>query len=653
MQHVRDVKTVDNGSNQSLTNTSVSEEQAAPLMRDRTLPAWIKPLAFLFTFGTEACIITIILLTVFFDALVVTQGQTLMAPLLVLLGIAPLLGLVIFEIGYAKALAGYRHLRQKSAVTMRAIIGVFLMAILTVMHPLLCLPFATGIALCWLVVWLGNRTLSREPVWDFLPQEAISVLTGRDQIGLHLSHRHDQEHILLNAGLRGVSWLASIIGFACASWLAAVGILNNSAIVAVGLISFWSVEHFGAFFLQRSDADPDQKYHAAAVTLLPAPEDIETADGDGVQIRNLSAFAPDGRALLSDISLDFEPGKVIALTGDNFSGKSLLMRALVNPYDLSNLSVRGFVRIGQQYPWQSQIRDRSVTATYLAPRPFLMPGSGLQNLSCFGNEFERERAEQILTRFVFTSDISQHICKAPDVRLLADSEQKALGLARAFFLRPQLYLFDRPEDGASEHVLSALVARIKQEQRFGATFVISTDNRQLLDLCDDMVVMLGGRVVDFGTADEIRQQYAVGWTRFIAPRNQDSEDGLDSWLRAQFRRDGDDQNRRNVCVVANELLAFSCKGISPALTTESLRFEFKLFEGHCILRMLDTDQPMSSGALEKARHEMDTSSDIKPLSPLAMVLRDAISVETRMEADMRVIEVKIEIYDPRKKSMRA
>ena len=652
MQHVRDIKSPDKGSSLLSKNAKTADEANAPLMRDRSTPAWAKPLSFLFTLGTEVCIASLILLTAFFHSLVATQGQTLMAPLLVLLGTAPLIGAIIFEFGYTKALAGYREIRYQNAVVMRAIIGVFVAAIMTALHPLLILSFVVGAIMSWATVWLGNKALSRETSWDFLPQEAVSVLTGRDQVGFDLTHRKATEPALIKTGLRSASWLALICAFACASWLTAQGILNISAIFAVGLLCFWSVEHFGNFFLLRSRIDPTQRKRAAEFTDLPAPEDVDI-DHEGIQIRYLSAIKSNGQALLSDIHLDIEPGKIIALTGDSFSGKSLLMRALVSPQDLTELDVRGFVRIGGLNPWKPEVRDRNVTAAYLPPCPLMMPGSGFQNLSCFGNEDERERVEQMLTRFVFTADISQHICNTPDARQLSDNETKALGFARVFYMRPQLYLLDRPEDGASERLLTALVTRIKQEQRFGATFMIATDNRPLLDLCDDIVVMQGGRIVDYGPAQEIRQQYAVGWTRFIAPRTQDSEDALDNWLRAQFRRAGDDRNRRKVCVVANELLAFSCKSISPALVSENLRFEFKLFEGHCILRMLDTDQPLSSGMLDKARTEMESSSDIKPLSPLAMVCREAISVQTNTEAGMRVIEVCIEIYDPRKTSTKA
>lgn len=652
MQHIRDVKNPDKENSLLTVDTPEGDLIVPPLMRDRSLPAWAKPLSLFFTIGSQTCVVALILLTAFFQSMVATQGQALMAPILVLLGTVPIVGLLIFEFGYAKALAGYRGFRRRNAVIMRAITGLFVAAIMVVLHPLLIIPFAIGAILCWAIVRLGGSLAAREPSWDFLPQEAVSVLAGRDQVGLDLSWKAQNEHSLIKTGLRGVSWLAFTCAFGCATWLTAKGILNINAIIAVGLLSFWSVEHFGAYLSQRSNFDPAQNNQAVSVKGLPIPEDIDP-DQEGVQIRNLSAVKTDGQSLLTNVHLDFEPGKIIALTGDSFSGKSLLMRALVGPQDLANIEVRGCVRIGGHDPWQTELSDKNLTAAYLPPRPRAMPGSGMQNLSCFSSDHDRMLIEQMLTRFVYTSDISQHICDTSDVRLLSDTELKALGLARTFYLRPKLYLLDRPEDGASERLLTALATRIKQEQRFGAIFLIATNSRQLLELCDEMVVMQGGRVVDFGPAAEIRQQFSIGWSRFIAVRNQDSEDALDSWLRAQFRREGDDQNRRKVCVIANELLAFSCQNLSPADDEENLRFEFKLFEGYCILRLLDMDQPLSSGALERARVEMESHAEIKQLSPLAMVFRDALSVEARTESGMRVVEVKIETYDPRKHGQKA
>ena len=174
-----------------------------------------------------------------------------------------------------------------------------------------------------------------------------------------------------------------------------------------------------------------------------------------------------------------------------------------------------------------------------------------------------------------------------------------------------------------------------------------TENRALLDLCDKLLVLQEGRVIDFGPSQEIRARQSSGWQRFVGSRSLDTEENLESWIRSHFLREGDEVNRRNACMVAAELLAFSCQNVAP-LSHQTINFEFKHFEGHCLIKMIDRDIPVSSGVLQRAENDALADDGSTRLSPLAAVYKTCSKVEATVELDQRVLLVQLDTYDPRK-----
>ncbi len=276
--------------------------------------------------------------------------------------------------------------------------------------------------------------------------------------------------------------------------------------------------------------------------------------------------------------------------------------------------------------------------------PVILPGSGADNLSCFHGGAMLHRGKWLLEQLVFASDTVEAVCAAPDARLLPSMQIRTLALARAFLLGPQLYLMDRPEDGLPDRQISALVHRLEQETRMGRSVILVTDNRRLLEVCDRLVVLQAGRIVDEGDAGEVRARMEAGWARFRGARRLETEDNLQNWIRSHFRRDGDEANRRRVAMVAADLLALSCQTANPADPGE-ISFLFKHFEGHCILQMMDRDTPLSAGRLQRAREEAQTPDAKQSL--LARVVAATLDVETGSLRDDRSLEVRIETYDPR------
>ncbi|MBO9478207.1 ABC transporter ATP-binding protein [Shimia sp. R11_0] len=630
-----------------------SAEKSATVMatayRDRATPAWAAFISVLFSMGAGVCLLaTAVFIAFFYDQVALNQ-QSILAPLLFAGALVPIIGILIFDVGHARALAGYRYMRLRHAALGRAVVGLLAGTVLAMLDLRLVLPFVLGGALAWGLSRLADRGLPGEPLWAFVPQEAVSFLSGRDQRAVDMANAARGESPLFTALCRALG-LSTLIGaLALASWLTAQDVLDLSAVATVALITAWSVQAFIAVFRQNTRHDPENTHRAVEVVSLPAPYVSEDAETDtALIVSHLSVRAPDGRLLLTDVSFQAEPGAIIGICGDSFSAKSLLMRALHAPHDMTGLSVRGHVALHGTPLWERHAHERQLSSVFVPPELLSVPGGGANNLTCFADEAQVTRARRVLQSLVFTADTVNRIETTTDVTHLSRTEQKALSLARALALRPQLYLFDRPEDGANETLMTALSDRIRAESRLGHISLIITENRRLLEACDHLLMMQNGRVIEFAPTAEIRARQSSGWNRFVCPRDLDQEEALDGWVCSQFRRDGDEANRRAVCMVANEMLSVACQTApGPEYAADQLSFEFKHFAGHCQLKMIDTRLALSSGAMQKARAAAQTSVEGERLSPLAKITRDCLEVETGATQGDGHLLVTIKTYDPR------
>ena len=621
-----------------------SEGDARIMMAARSLPSWAALLSTAFTVGSGICLLSLGVLAVFFQSLVAERSQTLMAVILVVLGTIPVLGALLFDFAHIRALAGYRSLRLAQARRASAGLAVLVALLLGILHPLLPL----GILLAGLAGLAASYALSRrsttEPLWDMTAVEATTLLAGRDALGLRLATTAPESHAIEAPLHRAITCMAVLVALASSSTLVGIGHLTTATLPGVVLVTLWASSALSAWLLSLGRPHALAGGLTAKVDHLPPDE---TSLAPGLHVGCLSVIQPGGRTLLSETNLEIEPGKIIGLIGPSGAGKSLLLRALAGPYDLAGLDVRGAVTANGRDLWQRNAESDVAPVVTVPSVPIMLPASGEDNLTCFHGRGASRQARYLLDRLIFSATEVDRICATGDATRLPTGQQKALSLARAFLLAPDLYLFDRPEDGLDDDVVRAFAARIQEEARLGRITVLITGNRALLDTCDTLVSMMDGRIVDFGDAGEIRSKSTAGWARLSGSRSLETEETLTLWIHGQFKRDGDEANRRDVTRVAVEMLAVSCE-TGSRLGNQRILFEFKNFKGHCILRLIDDDPAMSSGRIERARQELAASDGQKAMSPLANVLKHSEEFEATVEQDRRVLTARIASYDPRR-----
>ncbi|WP_180683695.1 phosphate ABC transporter ATP-binding protein [Tepidicella baoligensis] len=171
---------------------------------------------------------------------------------------------------------------------------------------------------------------------------------------------------------------------------------------------------------------------------------------------------------LRNVSLRIAPGERVAVIGPNGSGKSTLLRAL-----------HGLVRVSAgQAMAQPRTGPHAVRQAMLFQRPFLLRLSALHNIRLglwlAGNHTWRQTrapAWEALER-VGLADVADR-----NGRALSGGQQQRLALARAWALKPQVWLLDEPTASLDPHAkrdVEQLMASFAQEP--GATMVFSSHN---------------------------------------------------------------------------------------------------------------------------------------------------------------------------------
>ena len=88
---------------------------------------------------------------------------------------------------------------------------------------------------------------------------------------------------------------------------------------------------------------------------------------------------------------------------------------------------------------------------------------------------------------------------------LSGGQRKLLELARALMAEPQMILLDEPGAGVNPALIRRLAEHIRElSERLGLTFLIIEHNLDFVrQLCDPVVVMAQGQVLDVGTPDDV------------------------------------------------------------------------------------------------------------------------------------------------------
>jgi peptide/nickel transport system ATP-binding protein len=223
---------------------------------------------------------------------------------------------------------------------------------------------------------------------------------------------------------------------------------------------------------------------------------------------HLLATAPVVDALV-DVSFTLQAGKSLGVVGESGSGKSTLARLVmaleaptsgelffngVQLHQLPPAALRS-ARIGLQMvfqdPYGSLDPRRTVQQTVAEPLATLHRASRAE---------QRERAAEVLAAVGLRE---ADLAKYPHE--FSGGQRQRIAIARALITRPQLIVADEPVSALDVSVQAQVLNLMQDLQdRFGVTYLFISHDLAVVDLvCDEVIVLQHGRVVEAGPADRL------------------------------------------------------------------------------------------------------------------------------------------------------
>jgi len=227
---------------------------------------------------------------------------------------------------------------------------------------------------------------------------------------------------------------------------------------------------------------------------------------------------------VNDVSFRIPEGGALGLVGESGSGKSTLSRLicrLLDPDDgdivfqgesIARIPSREFHRAPQR---------RDIQIVFQDPNDSLNPRhTAFDSIAYPLRRLERLRDGAALNTRV--RDAAARAGLPPEFlerfpHQLSGGQKARIGIARAIASRPRLMILDEPTaalDVSVQAVILQLLDQLRREDGIGLLFV-SHDLNVVRMLCEDLVVLQAGQVVEAGPSQHVFQRPQAGYTRAL------------------------------------------------------------------------------------------------------------------------------------------
>lgn len=219
---------------------------------------------------------------------------------------------------------------------------------------------------------------------------------------------------------------------------------------------------------------------------------------------------------VNGVSFDLDRGKVLCVIGESGSGKSVMMRSLMQLHPRKRTVIDGSMQIGEHNIGEVSDRDMRRLRGSLVSMIFQEPMTALDPLYSIGDQIAEtvmrhegvsrkqgwDRALELLQLVRVPSP--ERRLKALPHELSGGLRQRAM-IAVALSCRPKLLLADEPTtalDASVQIQVLVLLRRLQQEMGMSMIFV-THDLGVAAQIADKVAVMYAGRIVEYGDARDV------------------------------------------------------------------------------------------------------------------------------------------------------
>jgi glutamate transport system ATP-binding protein len=225
------------------------------------------------------------------------------------------------------------------------------------------------------------------------------------------------------------------------------------------------------------------------------------SDRNLVELRGIRKAFGDN-VVLDHIDLSVARGEVIVIAGPSGSGKSTMLRCVngLETVDAGEIRFDGRpVKPGKDLPALRAEIGLVFQQFNLFPHMTVLENIALAPLKVKGVPAEQARtsARELLARVGISEKADQYPAD------LSGGQQQRVAIARALAMEPQLMLFDEPTSALDPEMIREVLDVMRDLARDGMTMLVVTHEMGFArEVCDRLVFIDGGRIVEEGPPDE-------------------------------------------------------------------------------------------------------------------------------------------------------
>ena len=225
---------------------------------------------------------------------------------------------------------------------------------------------------------------------------------------------------------------------------------------------------------------------------------------------------------LNGVSFEMRQGEIMSIVGANGAGKSTLMRCIAGL-----LKPQGGRILYDEKPLTSAAHAVVARGIALVPEGrWIFPNLTVGDNLLMGGYLVKNRQPGLERSYELFERLKER--RSQRAGTLSGGEQQMLAIARGLMSNPKVLLLDEPSLGLAPLIVNDVINIIDEINKQGVSVLLVEQNaRKALKIAHHACVIEQGRIVKFGTGDEIAKSESVV-SAYLGKRKNEGERGQQS-----------------------------------------------------------------------------------------------------------------------------
>ena len=230
-----------------------------------------------------------------------------------------------------------------------------------------------------------------------------------------------------------------------------------------------------------------------------------TISGNELKLQNVSFGYRESEWVLKDISLIINPGETVGIVGRSGAGKTTLVDVLSGLYG----PTQGEITIGGVSYGAYGLDLLREKIGYISQTPVVFDGSIRANVAMDAS-VDKQKVREVL-EFSHLLEFVEALPEAEETLVghggakLSGGQKQRLAIAREVIRNPDILIFDEATsalDSITENIIQDSIMSLRGRK----TIIIVAHRLSTLKLCDRIIVLEGGTVVESGSWVELKEK---------------------------------------------------------------------------------------------------------------------------------------------------